>query len=65
MQALCQVHMKNNELTPRQFFRSAYMWKFGKDISDLSLTNDTKLFDERGKVPPYVVDYLIQVYGCQ
>lgn len=65
MQALCNSHIIIHEMSPRQFFRTAYMWKFGKDITDLALANDAKLFDEYGQVPPYVTDYLIHCYGCQ
>ena len=65
MQALCTVHLGNHHLSPRQFFRSAYMWKWSKDIPDTSLCNDLKLFAEQGKVPDYVRDYLIHVYGVQ
>lgn len=64
MQALCNSHLIVHKLTAKEFFRSAYMWKFGKDISDLSLANDAKVFDERGKVPAYTVDYLVHCYGA-
>ena len=65
MQALAQVHMAHHALSPRQFFRAAYQRFFKKDISDLALANDLKQFDESGKVPNYLVDFLIAIYGVQ
>lgn len=65
MQALAQVHMLNHQLSPRQFLRSAYYWKFNKDITDLALASDTTQLNEQGKVPAYLTDYLIHVYGVQ
>lgn len=64
MQALCQVHLLNNQLSPRQFFRSAYMWKFGKDATDLMLANDLLSYHTQGKIPAYVTDYLVHCYGA-
>lgn len=63
MLVLARCHMRHNNLTPQQFLRATYMWKFDKDISDLSLTNDTKLFVEQGVVPPYAIAYLLFIYG--
>lgn len=65
MHALAQVHMRNHQLSPRQFLRSCYMWKFQRDISDTALANDAKRFDEQGHVSPYAVDYLIHIHGAQ
>lgn len=65
MQALTHVHLKHHQMSPRQFFRASYQWKFQKDISDLALANDVKQFDEQGKVPAYVTDMLIATYGVQ
>lgn len=64
MQALAQAHMRNHQLSHRQFLRAAYMWKFNKDISDLSLANDCKLLVECGRVPQYLTDYLVHIYGA-
>lgn len=64
MQALCDSHIFVNEMSPKQFFRCAYMWKFNKDITDTSLDEDVKNFDEAGKVPAYATAYLINVYGA-
>jgi len=64
MQALASVHMNNHRLTPREFFRSAYMWRFGKDIPPNSLDADIEAFQYTGKLQPYAVDYLINIYGA-
>lgn len=65
MQALFNVHLKHHNLSPKQFLRSAYMWKFGKDVSDLSLANDLMVYQLQGKIPNYARDYLIHCYGTQ
>lgn len=65
MRALAEVHMRNHGLTQKQFLRSAYQWKFSKDISDLSLCNDTKQLVEHGKIPQYLIDYILHIYGVQ
>ena len=64
MQALADSHVFVNELSPRQFLRACYMWKFNKDITDEALETDAKDYTEIGKVPPYVCEYLINVYGA-
>lgn len=64
MQALFNAHLKNHQLSPKQFYRSAYMWKFGKDVSDLALANDLMVYQLQGKIPGYVVDYLVHCYGA-
>lgn len=64
MQALCDSHIFVNEMTPKEFFRVAYMWKFSRDITDTALYEDVKAFDEAGKVPAYATAYLINVYGA-
>lgn len=63
MQALADSHKFVEQLSTRQFIRSAYHWKFGKDISDQALDDDSAAYDERGKVPPYMTDYLLHIYG--
>jgi hypothetical protein len=65
MQALAQAHKQNNQLTTREFLRSAYFWRFGHDCSDTSLANDAKNFDDYGSTPDYLVKYLIHIYGVQ
>ncbi len=65
MQALANVHMINHHLSPRQFLRSAYMWRYQKDIPDLALASDAKALDEQGTIPCYLTDYLIHIYGVQ
>lgn len=65
MQALTQSHMMKNMLSTRQFFRSGYYWKYGKDIPDVTLGIDCNSFDKFGQVPAYIVAYLIHIYGVQ
>ena len=65
MQVLVQVHMLNHELSPRQFFRAAYQRFFSKDITEPALVSDISTFDKTGKVPNYLTDYLLSVYGAQ
>ena len=64
MQALCDSHIFIQDMTPKQFFRNAYMWKFGKDITDNALDEDAEAFVTAGKVPAYATAYLIHVYGA-
>lgn len=65
MQALVSVHIQNNRLTPREFFRTAYMWKFQKDIPLVSLDEDVQALQYTGKLQPYAVEYLIYIYGVR
>lgn len=37
------------------FFRSAYIWKFGKDIT---VQTDVQAYRARGAVPQYVEEYV-------
>jgi hypothetical protein len=55
----------NHMLSPKQFLRAAYMWRHGKDIPDRSLCEDTRDYDELGRVPQYCKDYLAHVYGVE
>lgn len=61
MLVLNQLHLK--EMTPIQFFRNCYMWRFGKDIPPNSLAEDATTFTKGGAVPKYVIDYMLHVYG--
>lgn len=65
MLALVSVHIFNNRLTPREFFRTAYMWRFKKDIPPVSLDEDVEGLQYTGKLQPYAIDYLIHLYGVQ
>lgn len=65
MQALADSHVFVQQLSPKQFLRSCYMWKFGKDITDEALNADARDYIEIGKVPAYVCAYLISRYGVQ
>lgn len=65
MQALVSSHLHIHKLTTKEFFRSAYIHKFGIDCLDVALANDAKRFDEAGYIPPYVVNYIISIYGVQ
>lgn len=61
--ALMHAHLRNNQMSARQFLRAAYQWRYGSDLIDLALCNDTKLYEEQGKVPQYAADYLLHIYG--
>lgn len=63
MQALADSHMFVNKLTRQEFFRTAYYWKFEKDIPEVSLMEDVQDFQYQGKLRPYAIDYLIHCYG--
>jgi hypothetical protein len=41
------------------------MWKHVKDMPDRSLCEDTRDYDELGRVPQYCKDYLAHVYGVE
>jgi hypothetical protein len=43
------------QVEPKEFFRLAHIWKFGRDV-DTSL--DGVLYIEKGEIPPYVRDYV-------
>lgn len=64
MQALADSHKFVNELSTWQFIRAAYMWRFRKDITDEALLIDTEAYDTAGKVPSYISDYLMHIYGA-
>lgn len=63
MQALADSHKFVNNLTTKEMLRTAYMWRFNKDITDEALRTDSEAFDNRGKVPPYLTEYMLHVYG--
>jgi len=44
-------------------FRTAYIWRFGKDISRESLYDDVEQFIRDGTVPPYVCAYVVSRYS--
>lgn len=50
MQALVSSHLHIHKLTTKEFFRSAYIHKFGIDCLDVALANDAKRFDEAGYI---------------
>lgn len=63
MQALVESHAFVRSIELRDLFRSAYIRRFGKDISAASLDEDVATFKKYGKVPPYIVDFMIATYG--
>lgn len=63
MQALVESHAFVRSIELRDLFRSAYIRRFGKDISTTSLDEDVTTFKKYGKVPPYIVDFMIATYG--
>lgn len=65
MQALVSSHLHVKNITTKDFFRTAYVARFGYDCSDTALANDAKNFDEAGRIPDYVIKYMIKLYGVQ
>lgn len=64
MLAIVQLYVSKHNLIPCDFFRSAYMNKFQKDISQSSLDEDVRKYQSYGTVPPYVVDFMLKIYGA-
>lgn len=44
-------------------FRTAYLWRFGKDLSRESLYDDIEQFLRDGTVPPYLCAYVVSRYS--
>ena len=65
MRTLVLNHLRLQEMSPVQFFRSCYMWKFDKDIPPHALEEDTQAFLRSVAVPKYIVDYMLHVYGTR
>ena len=65
MLALVHVTCETQNISHKEFFRSAYIQKFGKDIPQASLHEDVEDFEQRQIIPPYVVDYVVGMYGQQ
>lgn len=65
MLALVQVTCLTKGIAYKDYFRSAYMWRFGKDISQTSLAEDVDIFERQQLIPPYVVDYVVHCYGTR
>lgn len=63
MQALVDSHLFVHNIKPRELFRSAYMYKFHRPITEEALTEDVDGFTVQGKIPPYVTNYMIAEYG--
>lgn len=64
MIALILVTCQTRNCSTRDFFRAAYMRKFGKDISFQSLSEDVEIFEKVGNAPPYVCEYIVGIYGA-
>lgn len=63
MHALVESHLFLHRLEVKDLIRTAYMRKFGKDIPPQSLEDDANTFQKTGKVPAYLVDFMLAVYG--
>lgn len=61
MLALIQATCVARKCTSRDLFRTAYMWRFGKDIPAESLMDDVSDFSVKYKVPQYVIDYMLDL----
>lgn len=65
MQALVSSHLHAHRMQTEQLIRAAYIWKYNKDIPERSLKEDVHDFNVWGKVPAYLVSYIIHLYGVQ
>lgn len=63
MRALVDSYAFVKGIDLRQLFRSAYLNKYQKDIPSEFLDQDVSVFERIGTVPPYMVDYMIGIYG--
>lgn len=61
--ALIQVTCQNRNITARTFFRSAYLWRFNKDMPPNSLDDDVREYETHYAVPKYVIDYVLHIVG--
>ena len=64
MQALVDSHLFVRKMEVKELLRSAYMHKFNKDMPPKSLDEDAETYLKYGKVPPYLVDFMVDTYGC-
>lgn len=64
MQALVDSHLFVRNMKPNELFRAAYMSKFGKDITAKSLEDDVATYLQSGKIPPYLIDFMVKTYGA-
>lgn len=64
MQALVDSHIFVRKMEARDLFRAAYMKKYGKDMPPDSLEADLDEYLRVGKVPNYLVDFMIAEYGA-
>lgn len=61
MLALIQTHMQVNRIDAETLFRAAYMAKFTNDQPRSTLLEDVREFTKKGKIPQYVVDFMVSV----
>lgn len=45
-------------------FRAAYQHRFGRDISHDSVIRDVEQYEQYGRIPPYVSDFIVETYGA-
>lgn len=64
MQALVRCHLHHNKITSEMLFRAAYQHRFGRDISHDSVTRDVEQYEQYGRIPPYVSDFIVETYGA-
>lgn len=51
-------HLTRHGIAPKEFFRSAYIWRFKKVIAIESLTKDVDGYIRGEDPPPYVQAYV-------
>lgn len=61
--ALVELLCQTKKITHREIFRTAYVWKFNKDIPYECLEQDVEDFKRTYNTPPYVTSYLTDMYG--
>ena len=65
MRALVDSHIFVNQLQPKDLFRAAYLKKYGKEIPPGALNEDVRKYLTYGDCPNYVIEMMLQRYGCQ
>lgn len=63
MQALIKEMVSLNGSCDKSYFRSAYVWRFGRDLSQDSLEADIRNFNSTGNAPQYVCEYTCHIVG--
>lgn len=60
MLTLVETHIKLRGVEARDFFRAAHMALFQRDLPPAVVSEDVAAYNEKGKIPPYVVNYMLK-----